>query len=317
MPRTTPRPPGHDHRRPHASGPTTPIDEAARALSERGIGGAPVVDDDGAVVGLLEDDDLIVQDSPPPLPDGDLGARRLPRAALSLAHFEADLRKAVGATVADVMDADPPTCGPDDTLEQVATVMHERNLSRLPVVDDDGALVGIVAARRPRAGHRRADRRGLRPGDRAGRRGPRSTWRPSATTSSLLAALAAPAELCAVVKAWGYGHGPVAVAGPPSQGGATWLAVALVEEGAAAARRRASTRPCSLLSEPPVDAMDDVVGLGLDAHRCTPTPAWRRRPRRWPRPRAGPARGARQGRHRDAPGGRAPGRRGEAGPDRA
>ncbi|MEA2931952.1 MAG: hypothetical protein QOI56_737, partial [Actinomycetota bacterium] len=40
-----------------------PIDDAARALSARKIGGAPVVDDDNRVVGLLEDDDLIVQES--------------------------------------------------------------------------------------------------------------------------------------------------------------------------------------------------------------------------------------------------------------
>ncbi len=124
--------------------PADSIDVAARALSERNIGGAPVVDDDGRVVGLLEDDDLIVQSSRLHFPTviSVLGAYiELPS---SVAHFEADLRKAVGATVGDVMDSDPPTCGPDDTLEQVATVMHERDLSRLPVVSG-GRLVGIVS----------------------------------------------------------------------------------------------------------------------------------------------------------------------------
>jgi CBS domain-containing protein len=42
------------------------------------------------------------------------------------------------------MDTDPPTCSEDDTLETVATVMHERNVSRLPVIRD-GKLVGIIA----------------------------------------------------------------------------------------------------------------------------------------------------------------------------
>jgi CBS domain-containing protein len=124
--------------------PGDPVDAAARALSDRQIGGAPVVDDDGRVVGLLEDDDLIVQESRLHLPTviSVLGAYiELPS---SVAHFEADLRKAVGATVGDVMDADPAICGPDDTLEQVATVMHERDLSRLPVVSG-GRLVGIVS----------------------------------------------------------------------------------------------------------------------------------------------------------------------------
>jgi CBS domain-containing protein len=124
--------------------PTDPIDEAARALSARGIGGAPVVDGDGRVVGLLEDDDLIVQETRLHLPTviSVLGAYiELPS---SVAHFEAELRKAVGATVGDVMDGDPTTCRPDDTLEAVATVMHEKDISRLPVVSD-GRLVGIVS----------------------------------------------------------------------------------------------------------------------------------------------------------------------------
>jgi CBS domain-containing protein len=125
--------------------PGDTVEAAARSLSERRIGGAPVVDDDGVVVGLLEDDDLIVQDTRLHFPTviSVFGAYlELPS---SLRHFEADLRKAVGATVADVMDAEAPTCGPDDTLETVATGLHERNASRMAVVDDDGRLIGIVS----------------------------------------------------------------------------------------------------------------------------------------------------------------------------
>ena len=125
--------------------PTDKVELAARALADRGLGGAPVVDDEGLVVGLLEDDDLIVQDTQLHLPTvislfG--GYIELPSA---LAHFERDLRKAAAATVADVMDADAPTCVPDDTLETVATVLHETSGSRMAVVDGDGRLVGIVS----------------------------------------------------------------------------------------------------------------------------------------------------------------------------
>lgn len=125
--------------------PTDTVESAARALSERGLGGAPVVDGDGRVVGLLEDDDLIVQDTRLHFPTviSVFGAYlELPS---SLHRFEDDLRKAVGATVSDVMDTDAPTCTPDDTLETVATGLHERNASRMAVVDDDGRLVGIVS----------------------------------------------------------------------------------------------------------------------------------------------------------------------------
>jgi alanine racemase len=80
--------------------------------------------------------------------------------------------------------------------------------------------------------------------------------------AATLVGLAAPARLCAVVKAWGYGHGPVPVAEAALKGGASGLAVALVEEGDHL--RRAGVRaPILLLSEPPQDAMADVVALGL------------------------------------------------------
>ncbi len=121
------------------------VEAAAKALSERRLGGGPVVDGDGSLLGLLEDDDLIVQDSRLHFPTviSVLGGYlQLPS---SVSRFESDLRKAVGATVADVMDADAPVCRPDDTLETVATALHERNASRMAVVDDHGRLVGIVS----------------------------------------------------------------------------------------------------------------------------------------------------------------------------
>ena len=80
--------------------------------------------------------------------------------------------------------------------------------------------------------------------------------------ASVLSTLVAPAGLCAVVKAGGYGHGSVAVARAALEGGASWLAVALVEEGAVL-RSHDVDAPVLLLSEPPVEAMDDVVALGL------------------------------------------------------
>lgn len=83
--------------------------------------------------------------------------------------------------------------------------------------------------------------------------------------ASLLAELASPAGLCAVVKASAYGHGSVAVAKAALEGGATWLAVAIVEEGAVL-RGHGIEAPILLLSEPPAAAMDDVVTL-----RLTPT----------------------------------------------
>jgi alanine racemase len=99
-------------------------------------------------------------------------------------------------------------------------------------------------------------------------------WRPARAEVDLdairhnvgvLRGVAAPAELCAVVKADGYGHGAAPVARAALEAGATWLAVALVEEGVAL-RAAGIEAPVLVLSEPPTDAFGDVV-----AHRLVPT----------------------------------------------
>ncbi len=75
-------------------------------------------------------------------------------------------------------------------------------------------------------------------------------------------AAAAGADVCAVVKADGYGHGAVTAARAALAGGATWLAVALVEEGANL-RDAGIAAPVLLLSEPTVAAVPHLVGLDL------------------------------------------------------
>jgi CBS domain-containing protein len=59
-------------------------------------------------------------------------------------HFEQELRRALGSKVSEVMSTTPIVCNDDDTIERAATLMHEHEVSRLPVVHD-GRLVGIVS----------------------------------------------------------------------------------------------------------------------------------------------------------------------------
>ncbi len=120
------------------------VEAATRRLLDRGVDGAPVVDQEGRVVGMLGSEDLLVQETQLHYPTvfSLFGAYlELPS---SHRKFEEELRRAIAAVVRDVMTTDPVTCGADDTLERAATLMHERRVSRLPVVED-GALVGIVA----------------------------------------------------------------------------------------------------------------------------------------------------------------------------
>ena len=83
-----------------------------------------------------------------------------------------------------------------------------------------------------------------------------------AHNAAVLARVAAPAELCAVVKAHGYGHGGPAVARAAVAGGARRLAVALVDEGVEL-REHGVTAPVLLLSECGADAADTALAYGL------------------------------------------------------
>ena len=128
-----------------AFSPDQNVQEAMAALVDRGVDGAPVVDDRGMVVGILSTGDLIVQESRLHLPTviSLFGASlELPS---SQKHFEQDLAKALGSRVDEVMDSDPVTVAPGDSLETAATLLHDKEVSRLPVVDDDGRLVGLLA----------------------------------------------------------------------------------------------------------------------------------------------------------------------------
>ncbi len=84
-----------------------------------------------------------------------------------------------------------------------------------------------------------------------------------------LCRVAAPAAVCAVVKADGYGHGAVPVAQAALEAGATWLAVAQVPE-AAPLRAAGLDAPILLLSQPRPDELDDAIVLGLEVTLYSP-----------------------------------------------
>ena len=125
--------------------PDEKVEVAADVLAEKSIGSLPVVDAGGRLLGILRDDDLIASEARVHVPTfiNFLGlGMAFPG---EMKHLEHELKKIAGATVADVMQTDPPTVTPDATLEDVATIMHDRGVNSLPVVGADNKVVGIVA----------------------------------------------------------------------------------------------------------------------------------------------------------------------------
>ena len=122
-----------------------PIEEVVRTLREHELPGVPVVDGEGRCVGIVTEADLVLPDE-----QGDL---HLPHYVdlfggfvflEPLKRFEERLRKAFASTAKDMMTADPDTVGPDTTAADAARKIHESGHNRLPVVDGDGRLVGVV-----------------------------------------------------------------------------------------------------------------------------------------------------------------------------
>jgi CBS domain-containing protein len=125
--------------------PDTPVEQVVTLLREHELPGVPVVDADGRCVGIVSEADLV-------LPD-DQGDLHIPHYINlfggtvflePLGRFEQRLRKAFASTAADMMTRDPDSVAPDTTVKEAARLIHESGHNRLPVVDEDGRLVGVV-----------------------------------------------------------------------------------------------------------------------------------------------------------------------------
>ncbi|MGH3082925.1 MAG: CBS domain-containing protein [Gaiellaceae bacterium] len=113
--------------------PEEPLKHVATLLLERRVSGVPVVDLDGRLVGVVSEGDLLFKEA------GERPRRR-PR-FLGAATRTSEKRAAT--TAGDAMTSPALTVAPTATVAQAAALMLERDVNRLPVVDQ-GALVGIV-----------------------------------------------------------------------------------------------------------------------------------------------------------------------------
>jgi CBS domain-containing protein len=114
--------------------PETTLKEVAELLGSRGISGAPVVDAAGHVIGVVSEADILAKERKP---------RRAGRLERLFAHETVD-RKAAARTAGEAMTAPALTIGAERRVDAAATTMLDRSVNRLPVVDREGVLVGIV-----------------------------------------------------------------------------------------------------------------------------------------------------------------------------
>lgn len=116
--------------------------EVAELFLEKNFSGAPVVDTAGKLVGIVTRNDLIFTRK----------KVRLPRSVAILDAFfvldspekmKREMQKIAGSLAGDICTKDPLTVQPQATLEEVATIMAEKRVHTLPVMDGN-RIVGVI-----------------------------------------------------------------------------------------------------------------------------------------------------------------------------
>jgi CBS domain-containing protein len=122
--------------------PETTVRELADILAQNKISGVPVVDDQDRMLGMVSEADVIVQDADLHFP---YYIQFLESVIYlqSVHKFEERFRKAFGSKVSQIMTEEVISASPDETVREVATLMADRNVNRVPVTEN-GRLVGIV-----------------------------------------------------------------------------------------------------------------------------------------------------------------------------
>lgn len=121
----------------------TTIEEIAHILSEKSISGVPVVDDDNKVVGIVSQKDLLYKDIEPHFPPlvEILGGLVFLK---GVKQYNEELRKLVATRAEEIMTRRVITVEEDTEVERIADLMVEKDINRVPVVNNS-RLVGIIS----------------------------------------------------------------------------------------------------------------------------------------------------------------------------
>ena len=118
------------------------LQNVAKIFVEKNISGLPVVDEHNRVIGIISEGDLVYQQNPRAQPmfinlfDGILQIDRK--------DFEEEINKIAAYQVDQLMTKHVISAHEDTPVEEIATLMINKKINRLPIVDDEGRLKGLV-----------------------------------------------------------------------------------------------------------------------------------------------------------------------------
>ncbi|ACV63570.1 CBS domain-containing membrane protein [Desulfofarcimen acetoxidans DSM 771] len=126
-----------------AVGPDDNVEKVARLLLDHNISGLPVIDEKGKVVGIISEGDLIIQEKEIKAP----AMTTLLGGVIFLENpnrFLKELKKIIAVEVKDLMTRKVYSVGPEATIAKVTGIMSEKRINRIPVLNDEGKLLGII-----------------------------------------------------------------------------------------------------------------------------------------------------------------------------
>jgi CBS domain-containing protein len=123
--------------------PDTRVRRIAQLMTDHGISGLPVVNNNDQLLGVVTEMDMIVRNT----------RFKIPNFIMILDHiiyletpqqFQERLENMLGVTAGEIMTEGVTTIAPDATIEELSELMAEREINPIPVVEND-RLVGIIS----------------------------------------------------------------------------------------------------------------------------------------------------------------------------
>ena len=122
--------------------PDKTVRDLAELLTIHKVSGVPVLDESGELLGVASQSDLVAQNKLPHIPKA-ITLFDWVIYLEGMGRLKAEMNKMSGTLVKDIMSKEVVTVGPETTLEEVATIMSDKKMHTIPVVEQ-GRLVGVI-----------------------------------------------------------------------------------------------------------------------------------------------------------------------------
>jgi len=117
----------------------TPLKEVARIMASRGISGVPVLESDSTVAGVISEKDFLAAMG------AGVATRVMEVVAQCLGGKACLAAPSRAKSAEDIMNKPAVTVGRDTPVMEVADILIKNRINRVPVVDSEGRMVGIIS----------------------------------------------------------------------------------------------------------------------------------------------------------------------------